>query len=1056
MNISAYFIRHPLPGILLFILLSLAGWHGFQQMKIKLFPDIDLPIIVVTVAMPGGAPEQMENEIAKKIEDKLASLNKIKHIYSTLVDSSVKVTAEFALEKELQEALDDVRSAVNEVRGEFPGAAEAPVFTKMTINKQPLAIYSIASDNLDDVDLSWLVDNRLSKELLGISGVAAITRIGGVEREVQVLLRPEQMRHYQITVADISQQLSAMQKNFSGGEARLGGLKQPIRTIAAVNRLDDLQKFRLVLPGGGLLQLSDIADIRDAFKEQRSKALLDGKEGVAFVIHRNKGFGDLEIGRQVNKALAAFGRKHPHLHITEVFETISMVKQDYDGAMTMLAEGAALAVFIVLLFLGGVRPTLFFALALGAAYFIVTTITAKWAVYLAAAVVILPVIAFFRHFRATIVTAIALPLSVLPAFAGMYFLDISINLMVTLALSLVVGILVDDAIVEVENIDRHIGMGKSVYQAAIDAAAEIGTAVIAITTTLIAVFLPTAFMPGVPGKFFYQFGVAASLSIFSSLMVARIITPMLCAYFLVPHQRRFSDPLWMRAYLWFARWALRLRWLTMIVALGFFLLSIKVMSTLPKDFIPASDASYTQVKIALPPGGGLEKTEAVAENARKAIADIAHIDKIFSYIGKDEVRKATLYITFTERGTRPLKGEIENAIRRRLAAVSGAQLAVMSGGNSGKYEMILSGDNPKELVEATAAVINDLRSVKGLGNIANSAGLLRQELVIYPDYLKAAERGVSSAAIAQAIRIATVGDYDKQLAKFHTNQRQIPIVVRLPDTAKADINVLKNLYVTGTKGPVRIGDVARLDINSGLLEINRYDRKRFARLNIEIQSGQLGEVKQAINALPAVQSLPPSVKQVAVGDVEAMEELQESFAMAMGVAILCIYFVLILLFGQLLQPITILAALPLSIGGAVAGLLMVDAGMSLPAMIGLLMLMGIAVKNSILLVEYIIDIRNKHPDSNRLETIMDACHKRARPIIMTTTAMGAGMLPLILALGEADFSFRRPMAAAVFGGLITSTLLSLIVIPAFYTIVDDISKILTRRLRSVQKRSTGN
>lgn len=1044
MNISAFFIRNPIPGVLLFILLSIAGVFGFAKMTVKLFPDVDAPIVVVTVPVPGGAPEQLEHNVATKIEDKLAGLDGLKHLYTTLVDNAVTIIAEFRIEKPAQEAVDDVRSAVNETLGDLPANAESPIITKMNINEQPLFIFSINSSNLDATDLSWYVENDLSKALLGIKGVGSITRIGGVEREVQVQIDPTKLFSYNTSVSDISNQIRLMQQNFSGGESDLGGLKQPIRTIAAVNNSSDLNDLSIVVPGGQTVKLGDIADIKDTFKEQTSKALLNGEEGVAFIVQRSRGYGDLDVGWAVKAKLDDIEKNNPHLSITEVFETMSMVEEDFNGAMLMLAEGAALAVFVVLLFLGGGKPTLFFAVALGVAYYLLTKVHAAWAVYVAVGIAVLPIVIFFNRFRTTLVTATALPLSILPAFAGMYFMDLSMNLMVTLALSLVIGILVDDAIVEVENIDRHMNMGKTPLTAAIEATDEIGVAVIAITTTLIAVFLPTAFMPGIPGKFFYQFGVAASLAIFSSLLVARIITPIMAAYFMKPFKHEHRDPFWMRPYLWLAKWAIRLRWLTLLLALGFFVASMAVMSKLPNDFIPPNDSSFTAVNIELPPGDDLSRTLAVAENARHAIEDIPHINKIFSYIGGRDIRKATLYLTFDQRGSRPKKRVIENAIRQRLSNVAGARFSVMSGANGEKYEMILTGSNADELSRATAAIVKEMRGIDGLGTISNTAGLMRQELTIYPDYTKAAERGVSSAAIAQTIRVATVGDFDSELPKFNADQRQIPIVVRLTDAAKTDLAVLEELLVLGSKTPVRISDVASLKMQSGPLEISRYDRERNAKLEVEIVSGELGEVQEKINQLPAVKNLPASVSQVAAGDAEVMQELGVSFGIAMLVAILCIYFVLILLFGQISQPITILVALPLSIGGAVGGLLMVGAGMSLSAMIGFLMLMGIAVKNSILLVEYALDIVKHNPDISRLEALLDACHKRARPIIMTTIAMGAGMLPLILGLGDADPSFRRPMAAAVFGGLLTSTILSLIVIPAFYTIVDDVSRSIVR------------
>lgn len=1050
MNISAFFIRNPIPAVLLFIMLSIAGVLSFSRMSIKLFPDIDLPAVVITIPVPGATPEQLENEVTQKLENRLASINGLKHIHSTLVDNAATLITVFNLEKKLQEAVEDVSTAVDEVRDSFPSTAKEPIITKLQVNKQPLLAYTISSSQHDNVDLSWFVENDLTKELMAIQGVAAVTRIGGVEREIQVLLNPTAINSHNITASNVNQQINLMQHNFSGGVAHIGGQRQPIRTIAQINNLQELKNLKISTPTGATVSLGDIATIQDSFAEQQTKALLNGKESVAFMIQRSKGFGDIEVGEKVRAKISDIKAQNPSFEITEVFEIISLVEDDYRGAMTMLAEGALLAIFVVLLFLGGLRPTLFFAVTASIAYTIITTTNSQWLIYLAIAIGLSPIFLLFNQFRTTIVAAIALPLSILPAFWGMHLLGISMNMMVTIALTLVVGILVDDAIVEIENIDRHIGMGKLPYNASIDAADEIGMAVIAITTTLIAVFLPTAFMPGIPGKFFYQFGMTASLAIFSSLLVARIITPMICAYFLKPHKHEQKEIFWMKPYLKIANLALQWRWITLVLTIVFFISSLFIMKELPKGFMPVSNASFTQVKIELAPGGTLQQTEEIAEKARKAISDIPHIEKIFSDIGGREARKATLFITFTPRSQRPDKQTLSNQIRERLKGIAGANFSVTSGGNGERYEMILSGDNEKELAQVSKQVMKELHSIHELGSISNSGGIDRQELIICPDYLKTAERGVSSAAIAQAIRIATIGDFDSNIPKFNTDERQVPIIVRLPNSAKSDINTLSDLIVMGSKGPVRIGDVATLSIGTGPLEINRYDRKRFVKLTAEIYYGDVGEIQQKINQLPSIKNLPLGITRDATGDAEVMQELSASFATAMGLAVLCIYFVLVLLFGKLSQPITILIALPLSIGGAVAGLLMINAGMSLPAMIGFLMLMGIAVKNSILLVEYIIDTRKKNPNIQRLEAVLDACHKRARPIIMTTIAMGAGMLPLVLALGDSDYSMRRPMAATVFGGLITSTFLSLIVIPAFYTLIDDASLLVSKLVRKIR------
>jgi multidrug efflux pump subunit AcrB len=667
---------------------------------------------------------------------------------------------------------------------------------------------------------------------------------------------------------------------------------------------------------------------------------------------------------------------------------------------------------------------------------------------------------FLRNWRSTFVSAVALPLSVIPAFIGMHYLGFSINVVTLLALSLVIGILVDDAIVEVENIERHMHMGKTPYQAAMEAADEIGLAVIATTFTLIAVFLPTAFMAGIPGKFFKQFGWTASLAVFASLVVARVLTPMMAAYIMKPSGRPHKEPFWMGAYMHASRWALAHRWITMLAAGAFFVGSILLIPLLPKGFIPPDDNSQTQVNLELPPGSTLAQTRAAAETARALVAKVEHVQSIYTTIGggaagtdpfapqgASEVRKATLTVLLSERGQRPRKQGIENNIRAALQDLPGVRSKVGLGGSGEKYQLVLTGEDPQALALAAAAVEKDLRTIPGLGSIASSASLVRTEIAVRPDFARAADLGVTSSAIGETLRIATVGDYDASLAKLNLSQRQVPIVVKLESAARQDLEVLGRLAVPGVKGPVMLSQVATLEMTGGPAVIDRLNRARNINFEVELSGAPLGDVTAAVEKLPSIQNLPAGVKQLALGDAEVMGELFSSFGLAMLTGVLCIYIVLVLLFKDFLHPITILAALPLSLGGAFVGLLVADKSFSMPSLIGLIMLMGVATKNSILLVEYAIEARRGrdasvgHPavaPMSRVDALLDACHKRARPIIMTTIAMGAGMLPLAVGWGSADGSFRSPMAVAVIGGLITSTILSLLVIPSVFTLVDDV------------------
>jgi multidrug efflux pump subunit AcrB len=684
------------------------------------------------------------------------------------------------------------------------------------------------------------------------------------------------------------------------------------------------------------------------------------------------------------------------------------VEENYSGSMLLLYEGALLAVLVVWLFL--------------------------------------------RDGRATFVSATALPLSIIPAFAVMHYVfGFTTNVITLLSMSIVVGILVDDAIVEIENITRHLAQGKSPVQAATEAADEIGMAVIATTFTLIAVFLPTAFMAGVPGKFFVQFGWTAAIAVFFSLVVARMLTPMMAAYMLKPPKKEKPQPRWLTRYLGWAAWCLKHRVVTMAATAVFFVGSFSLAFLLPTGFLPPDDFGQTQVTITLPPGSTYHQTYAAAEQARELVQKHPHVKLVYTAIGGGatgsdpfapagaaEVRTAVLTINMSHRRDRPgiSKQDLEGELRDAVSVIPGARVKVGFGGSSEKYVLVLAGEDGRVLSEHAAKVEQDLRTIPGIGNVTSSSSLVRPELVVRPDPARAADLGVTTAAIADTLRIATAGDYDQSLAKLNLSQRQVPVVVKLDDAARADLDLLKRLPVPGARGPVPLGNVADLGVESGPAQISRYDRLRNINFEIELNQVPLGEVEKAAAVLPSLKQLPPGVIQTTVGDAEAMAELFASFGLAMLTGVMCIYIVLVLLFRDFVQPITILGALVLSIPGAFLALFVTHTAVSMPAMIGMIMLMGVATKNSILLVDYVVLAMRDHGLS-RADAILDACRKRARPIVMTTIAMAAGMLPIALGIGV-DPSFRSPMAIVVIGGLITSTFLSLLVIPVLFTLIDDV------------------
>ncbi|RVD72479.1 MAG: efflux RND transporter permease subunit [Mesorhizobium sp.] len=1014
MNFSAWSIRNPVPSILLFVLLTACGLLAFDRVAVQNFPDMDLPTINVSASLEGAAPAQLETEVARKIEDKLASLTLLDHVSTTVTDGSVSINVSFQLGKDSEAALNEVRNAVDSAGGDLPAAMQAPSVTKVSVQGSVLRTYMVRSARLNEMELSWLVDNDMTKALLSASGVGAVNRVGGVNREVHIDLNPQLMSALGLSAATVSSQLKAMQSDASGGRAEVGGSKQAIRTLGSVSSIEELKGLAIPLPSGALVRLDEIGSVKDSFADRTSIAYLDGKPGIAVQVKRSNGFSDTGVAAAIQTAVQSFAAANPDVEIVEAYNTVGPIIENYDGSMHMLYEGAVLAVIVVWLFL--------------------------------------------RDWRATFLSAVALPLSVIPTFLVLYLSDFSLNTATLLALSLVVGILVDDAIVEIENIARHINMGKPPAEAALEAADEIGLAVIATTFTLVAVFLPTAFMSGIPGLVFRQFGVTAAVAVLASLLVARLLTPMMAAYMMKAHSVDDRDGWVMRSYLTFVKTCLRHRILTVLGVCLFLGLSLSTIPLLSAGFMPPTDDAQTQVTLTLQPGSMIEQTDAITRRAVEIVSSLPGVTRVFSSVGtatsSDLIDSSTTLDTATSSLVVDLKKidersesqiEIENDIRQALAVLPGIRIAVGMGGNGTTLTITLASDDANALDKAALALEEQLRTLKGIGAVTSSASLQAPEIQIVPDLDRAAALGVTAEAISEAVRVSTNGDYSSSLAKLNLPQRQISIRVRFDPASRTTLNDIASLRVAGVRGSVNLGSVADIRIGGSPSEISRIDRSRNVTLSVELNGRILGDVYGEAKTLPALQNLPDGVKLVEQGELERSSELFDNFAIAMAIGVFCIYAVLVLLFHDFLQPVTILMALPLSLGGALLPLVLTGISFSMPAVIGLLMLMGVVTKNSILLVEYAILLRRA--GLSHFEALVDACHKRARPIVMTTVAMGCGMLPVALSLSGGDSSFRQPMAIVVIGGLITSTVLSLVVIPVVFTFTDDLLELLKRLVR---------
>lgn len=1011
MNISSWSINNPIPVVLLFILITIIGLHSFQNMRIQNMPDVELPLVTVNVTQQGAASSYIENDIIRKLENALSSVQGVKHITASVQDGSATIFIEFHIEKKLQEGIDDVRDVVARVRTNLPAEMDEPIIAKYDIAGLPVLAYTIQSSHMDEQSLSWFVDNTVSKSLLSIKGVGAVNRIGGATRQISVDIDPARLLALKVSAADISRQLRITQMEASAGRTDSALQELQARMVATVDSAAALAQMNIILADGRHVRLDQIASVQDTVSEQRSAAFLNGKQVVAFEIARTKGGSEVDIMHLARERLADLQKKYPDIVISEAFNYVTPAVENYDASMQLLYEGALLAIIVVWVFL--------------------------------------------RNTRATLLAAVALPLSVIPTFAIMDMMGFTLNMVTLISLSLVVGVLVDDAIVEIENIIRHLGMNKSPRQASRDAADEIGMAVIATTFTLIAVFLPTAFMPGIIGRFFVQFGWTAAIAVFFSLVVARMLTPLMATHLLKSTTHTPAQARWEVFFSQAAQWCMAHRVKTLAITFG---LSIAIIAGLgphlPTGFMPADDQAQTVVHLTLPTGSTFAHTAEYVKKAEALISSHPHVRSIYTAIGSDnndgsmmagEPHKARLTLALSPRNERNglTRQNIEAQLRESLDILSGVRISVASGGNAEKYMFALSSDDEKMLMTYTSQVMKDIRALPGIGKVTSNADLLRPEMIIQPDFSRAAQMGVTHEAIADTLRVATLGDYDQHLTKLNLGQRQIPVVVRLTKEAREDVALLSHLTVPGTYGPVMLSNIATIQMSAAVEQIYRYDRRRAVTIEVELNGMALGEVENKIHQLSVMQRLPSGISNVRTGDAELMEELMSGFSVTIGAGILCIYVVLVLLFKDFLQPLTILTALMLSIPGAILSLFLTQMAFSMPAILGLIMLMGVATKNAILLVEY---AARKMIDEkiSRVDALIDAGKKRTRPIVMTTIAMGGGMLPVALGIG-ADPTFRSPMAIVVIGGLITSTFLSLFVVPVVFLCIDDL-RIWTMKL----------
>ncbi|WP_377296478.1 efflux RND transporter permease subunit [Rhizobium sp. SGZ-381] len=1040
MNFSAWSIRNPIAPLLAFALLMFMGIQAFNKLPITRFPNIDVPVVSITVTQSGASPAELEMQVTKEIEDAVASISGVDEISSTVTDGQSQTVVLFRIEKPTEEAVQDAKDAIDRIRGDLPASVDEPIVTKVDVEGQAIQTFAVSSPNMTIEELSWFVDDTIKRALQGQPGIGRIDRYGGADREIRIALDPAKLNSYGITAPQVNTQLRGTNVDLGSGRGQVAGNEQTIRTLGDSRDVADLANTTIALPTGNFVTLSDLGRVTDTYEEPRSFSRFNGEPNVTFAVFRAKGASEVSVAETVATQLDEIRKAHPNVTIQMVDDSVYFTYGNYEAAIHTLIEGALLAVVVVLLFL--------------------------------------------RNWRATLISALALPLSAIPTFWVMDLMGFSLNLVSFLALTLATGILVDDAIVEVENIARHIKMGKTPYRAALEAADEIGLAVIATSFTIIAVFVPVSFMPGIPGQYFIQFGLTVAFSVFFSLLVARLITPLMAAYLMraedAMDDHHDNDGRLMKAYTWLVTGTTRrwyMRYLTLVGAVGFLIGSIMLLAQVPGSFLPPEDASRIVLSVELPPNATLDETAATSTAIYDTIKSLEGVESVFvlggaSPKGDLELRRATVRVilgkiehslvkTLVNKafGNLPLIGpylpkmpengrthpqwEIEKEIFAKVASIPDVRITKLNDRGERELTFNFLSTSSDDLNDAVATLESRLRASPILANVSSEGALPRPELQIRPRKAEAARLGITPQQISETVRVATIGDIDAALPKISLDDRLIPIRVQASLDLRRDLQSIRALKIrTAAGATVPLSSVADIDYSEGPSSIKRHSRQRVVVIGSDVPQGTALDTATAeFRRIVEETKLPPTVQLAESGDAKVQGEMVQGFANAMLLGLLLVLVVLILLFKDVIQPFTILFSLPLAIGGVAVALIITNNALSMPVLIGILMLMGIVTKNAILLVDFAVEMRRHGLE--RVHAMVEAGRKRARPIIMTSIAMSAGMLPSALGVGEGG-SFRSPMAIAVIGGIIVSTVLSLLVVPAFFLIMDDLSRLLGR------------
>ena len=1016
MFLSDLSIKQPVLATMLSVALVTLGLYSYRELSIDMFPDVEIPVLTVQTIYPGTSPETVEREVTKRIEEVLNTISGVRHISSTTTEGLSVIFIEFRLGTRIHTAQQDAQAKINAIRAQFPNDMEEPVIQRFDFSAMPVVSVAVESSSADIKTLSSLAEKVIKKRLETVPGVGQVTLVGLARREIQVLVNREKLKAFGLTYAQVADALQRENQDVPAGKLEQGQQEPLVRVAGKFRSVEAFQNLIVAVLNGKPIYLPAVARIVDGVEERRSASFIDDRPGLALDVVKQSGANTVEVADGIDHAVSQINAELPsHIRLRKVVDRSIFIRESVEDVQVTLVLGGLLTVLIVFLFLN------------------------SW--------------------RSTVITGLALPVSVISTFIVMKGLDFTLNILTLMGLSLAIGLLIDDAIVVRENIVRHLQQGADHVTAAREATAEIGLAVMATTFSIIAVFVPVAFMGGIIGRFFYQFGITVGFAVMVSLYVSFTLDPMLSSRWYDPA----ADPSVPRAWLGKALeklnhqvdrvqnavaggldWSLSHRWQVLGIGLVAVASSFAIFGRLGSAFMPNADPGQFQVSYKAPPGISLERSSEIALHLVKEVRSDPAVAYTYTTIGGNgtqPLNEGSIYVKLTERNLRPHSSPIMSATRGRLGRFRGITTAVGEAdqptADAKPIQISLRGDDFERLEPLSAGLMEAVRKVSGTADPDTSQERQRAEVRVQLDRKAAGDLGLNLGTVALTVRGLMAGEVVSQFEDPDGDSYDVRLRLDPAQRTQRDDVMQMDLPAHSGRVLAPLGQVARLEEGTAPSKIRRRDLMREIRISANTQGRSLGEVIADIKQGAARLNLPPGFRIDYTGESEDMMESFEYVGESLILAVILIYAILASQFRSFLQPLAIMLSLPLSLVGVAGLLFLVGDTVNIMSMIGLILLMGLVTKNAILLIDFTNVQRRAGVE--RREALIVAARVRLRPILMTTLAMIFGMLPLAFELG-AGAEFRAPMARAVIGGLITSTLLTLIVVPVVYTYLDDLSQ----------------